>query len=64
MVGFLSQKPRSQINLLNQMASQVVFAYALYSDLHDDLDIMLCFFELHDIGVLPMVNMYAPVDLC
>ena len=60
---FSVPKPSFLINLLSQTASHVVFARALHSDSYDDLDVTLCFFEVHAIGVLSIVNIYIPVDL-
>lgn len=47
----------SSSNLRIQIASQEHWARALYSDSHEDLEVLDCFLEFHEIGELPRKKM-------
>ena len=56
-------KPSSFCSLRSQIVSQVHLARALYSDSHEDLEVEFYFFEDQEIGMDPLVNKYALVDV-
>ena len=52
-VGYFVRFPKSQTKKVNHLISHVEDAVALYSASHEDLDVVLCFFDPQDMRAFP-----------
>ena len=52
-----------EFKFFQQSSNPYGFTRALYSDSQEDLEVLDCFLEFHEMGEFPRKNMYAPTEI-